>query len=240
MDPVIRFRSAIALVGRFPVLAGVDLDVAPGEILLLQGANGAGKTSILRACAGLLPIVAGEAIVLGEDLTSHPRAVRRRVGMLGHASSLYDDLSVVDNLRFAVRAARSSEDSIDPALERLGLTGRLLSTPVGSLSAGQRRRTALAVLVARQPQLWLLDEPHAGLDAEHRDILDDIVRDASRRGGTVLIASHERERASGLAVRAVTVAGGSVTNGVDLVSESPADELPATLPGVSKRTIHVA
>jgi heme ABC exporter ATP-binding subunit CcmA len=240
MDPVIRFRSAIALVGRFPVLAGVDLDVAPGEILLLQGANGAGKTSILRACAGLLPIVAGEARVLGEDLTSHPRAVRRRVGMLGHASSLYDDLSVVDNLRFAVRAARSSEDSIHPALETLGLTGRLLSTPVGSLSAGQRRRTALAVLVARQPQLWLLDEPHAGLDADHRDVLDAIVRDASRRGATVLIASHERERASGLAARAVTVAGGLVTNGVDLLSDSPADELPATLPGATKRTIHVA
>src|SRR5579864_6217232 len=99
MDPVIRFRSAVALVGRFPVLAGVDLDVARGEIVLLQGPNGAGKTSILRACAGLLRVAAGEAWVLGEDLVAHPRAVRRRVGMLGHTSGLYDELTVADNVR---------------------------------------------------------------------------------------------------------------------------------------------
>jgi heme ABC exporter ATP-binding subunit CcmA len=228
MDPVIRFRSAVALVGRFPVLAGVDLDVAPGEILLLQGANGAGKTSILRACAGLLPVVAGEARVLGEDLTTHPRAVRRRVGMLGHATSLYDDLTVEDNLTFSVKAARGPRDRISPAMELLGLTGRLPSTPVGALSAGQRRRTALAVLVARDPEIWLLDEPHAGLDAEYRDVLDDLVRDASRRGATVLIASHERERASTLAARCVTVAGGVVITEPTPFSES------------AKRKAHVA
>ena len=228
MDPVIRFRSAVALVGRFPVLAGVDLDVSPGEILLLQGANGAGKTSILRACAGLLPVVAGEARVLGEDLTTHPRAVRRRVGMLGHATSLYDDLTVEGNLTFAVKAARAPRDRIKPAMDRLGLTGRLPSTPVGALSAGQRRRAALAVLVARDPELWLLDEPHAGLDADYRDVLDDLVRDASRRGATVLIASHERERASTLAARTVTVAGGVV-----ITEPTPFSE-PA------KRKAHVA
>ena len=228
MDPVIRFRSAVALVGRFPVLAGVDLDVAPGEILLLQGANGAGKTSILRACAGLLPVVSGEAIVLGSDLTTHPRAVRRRVGMLGHATSLYDDLSVEDNVVFAVKASRAPSDRVKPALEQLGLTGRLPSTPVAALSAGQRRRAALAILVARDPALWLLDEPHAGLDADYRDVLDRLIRDASRRGATVLIASHERERASGLAARTVTVAGGVVTDEVVTFSEP------------SKRPVHVA
>lgn len=235
MDPVIRFRSAIALVGRFPVLAGVDLDVAPGEILLLQGANGAGKTSILRACAGLLPVVAGEAHVLGEDITVHPRAVRGRVGLLGHATALYDDLTIEDNLEFAVRAARAPRDRIAPALERLGLTGRLPSTQVGALSAGQRRRAALAVLVARDPELWLLDEPHAGLDAENRDVLDDLIRDASRRGTTVLIASHERERASVLAARRVTVAGGVVTDDALTFSESM-----SSMSEPSKRKIHVA
>ena len=228
MDPVIRFRSAVALVGRFPVLAGVDLDVAAGEILLLQGANGAGKTSILRACAGLLPVVSGEAVVLGADLTVHPRAVRRRVGMLGHATSLYDDLTVEDNVVFAVKAARASRDRVEPALELLGLTGRLPSTAVGALSAGQRRRAALAVLVARDPELWLLDEPHAGLDADYRDVLDRLVRDASQRGATVLVASHERERASSLAARTVTVAGGVVTDDVVSFSEP------------SKRPMHVA
>jgi heme ABC exporter ATP-binding subunit CcmA len=211
MDPVIRFRSAVALVGRFPVLAGVDLEVTDGEIVLLQGANGAGKTSLLRACAGLLRVVAGEATVLGADLVANPRAVRRRVGLLGHATALYDDLSAADNVRFAVRAGGGPVKAVGPALVRLGLTGRLGGTSVGSLSAGQRRRVALAALVARDPELWLLDEPHAGLDAEHRDLLDDLVRDAVERGATVLLASHEPDRARPLAGRIVTVAGGMVT-----------------------------
>jgi len=214
MDPVIRLRSAVALVGRFPVLAGVDLDVLPGETVLLRGANGAGKTSILRACAGLLRVVAGEASVLGVDLVAGGRAVRRRVGLFGHATALYDDLTVLDNLRFAVRAAGGDVARIGPALERLGLTGRLPASPVASLSAGQRRRTALACLLARDPELWLLDEPHAGLDAEHRDVLDGLVRAAVAAGRTVVLASHEAERASALAGRAVTVAGGTVVDGV--------------------------
>jgi heme ABC exporter ATP-binding subunit CcmA len=209
MDPVIRFRSAVALVGRFPVLAGVDLDVGRGEIVLLQGANGAGKTSILRACAGLLRVVAGEAVVLGHDLGADPRPVRRRVGLLGHATALYDDLSVTDNVRFAVRAARGDTGGVAPALGRLGLTGRLAGTPVGSLSAGQRRRVALAALLARRPELWLLDEPHAGLDAASRDLLDTLVREAAGSGATVVLASHEADRAHALASRVVTVAGGA-------------------------------
>ena len=223
MDPVICFRSAVALVGRFPVLAGVDLDVAAGEVVALAGPNGAGKTSLLRACAGLLPVVAGEARVLGEDLASNPRAVRRRVGMLGHSTFLYDDLSVADNIRFAVRAARGSLTKVHPAMERLGLTGRLPDTPVSALSAGQRRRAALAVLVARDPELWLLDEPHAGLDAEHREVLDATIREASAAGATVLLASHEHERASVLAARTVTLAGGAtVADPVPLPERSPA------------------
>lgn len=225
MEPVIRFRSAVALVGRFPVLAGADLDVDPGEIVLLRGANGAGKTSLLRAAAGLLRVVAGEARVLGADLTVDPRAVRRRIGLLGHAGGLYDDLNAVDNVRFAVRAAGGSTGSVESALDRLGITGRLPATPVRALSAGQRRRVALASLVARRPELWLLDEPHAGLDAEHRDLLDALVREAVADGATVVLASHEHERAGSLATRAVTVAGGMV------VGERQAGDDEAALDG---------
>jgi heme ABC exporter ATP-binding subunit CcmA len=233
MDPVIRLRSAVALVGRFPVLAGVDLDVGASEVVLLQGANGAGKTSILRACAGLLRVVAGDAVVLGCDLTTDPRPVRRRVGLLGHAGALYDDLSVEDNLRFAVRAAGVPTSAVGPALDRLGLTGRLKSATVGSLSAGQRRRTAIAVLVARRPELWLLDEPHAGLDAEHRDLLDQLIRDAAAGGATVVLASHEQDRAHAIADRIVTVAGGSAT-GADPIP--PAADAAAPSP----KAVHVA
>ena len=210
MAPAIRFHAAVALIGAFPVLAGVDLDVATGEIVLLEGPNGAGKTSLLRACAGLLPVTAGEADVLGHDLVRDRRDVRRDVGLLGHATALYDDLTVEDNVRFATRAARLQVSAGAHALDRVGMTGRLRHTAVGRLSAGQRRRTALAVLVARDPRLWLLDEPHAGLDAEHRDLLDALVTDAAARGATVLLASHEHERASGIAGRVVQMAGGRV------------------------------
>src|SRR5438046_6172556 len=101
-----RFRASVSLLGRFPALAGVDLDVAAGEVVLVQGPNGAGKTTLLRACAGLVPIIDGEASVLGHDLRSDRRCVRRHVAMLGHATGLYDDLTVADNLRFVARATR--------------------------------------------------------------------------------------------------------------------------------------
>src|SRR5439155_13374094 len=96
METVVRFRSAVCLLGRFPALAGVDLDVAAGEVVLLEGPNGAGKTTLLRTCAGLLPIASGIAEVLGNDLSRDRRGVRRRVGLLGHAGFLYDDLTVED------------------------------------------------------------------------------------------------------------------------------------------------
>ena len=225
MPNVVHFRAAVSLIGRFPALAGVDLDVAGGEIVLLQGPNGAGKTTLLRACAGLVGIASGQAVVLGCDLTKDRKAIRRRVGLLGHSTFLYDDLTVADNLRFAVRSTGGGLGDADAALDRLGLAGRLRDVPVAKLSAGQRRRTALAALVARQPELWLLDEPHAGLDAAGRDLLDGLVRDAVGGGATVLLASHEADRAAALATRTVTVAGGQVVAGrLAEAVEEPAKE----------------
>src|SRR5438132_13080502 len=97
MDAVVHLRAAVCLLGRFPALAGVDLDVGAGEVVLVRGPNGAGKTTLLRACAGLVPISAGDAEVLGCDLRRDRRSVRRRVGLLGHAAFLYDDLTVEEN-----------------------------------------------------------------------------------------------------------------------------------------------
>jgi heme ABC exporter ATP-binding subunit CcmA len=211
MEPVIHFRSAVSLLGRFPALAGVDLRVDHGEIVLLRGPNGAGKSTLLRVCAGLLPVTAGEAQVLGVDLCADRQAVRARVGLLGHATFLYDELTVADNVEFWARASRASLGDAHHAMERLGLAGRLRDVSVARLSAGQRRRVAIAVLVARRPELWLLDEPHAGLDADGRDLLDALVVEAAGAGATVLMASHELERAHGLAGRVVTIAGGVIT-----------------------------
>jgi heme ABC exporter ATP-binding subunit CcmA len=210
MEPVVHLRAAVSLLGRFPALAGVDLDVSLGEIVLLRGPNGAGKTTVLRTCAGLVPLAQGEATVLGHDLRVDRRSVRSRVGLLGHATGLYDELTVRDNVRFWSRAARASEADIDAAMAVLGLDGRLRDVEIAKLSAGQRRRVSLAVVVARRPELWLLDEPHAGLDQDGRDLVDGIVRQAVVSGATVLLASHELERAEALATRTVTLAGGVV------------------------------
>ena len=214
MAIAVRLRSAVSLLGRFPALAGVDLDVPTGEILLVQGANGAGKTTLLRACAGLVPFTSGEAQILGHDLRKNRKAVRRRVGLLGHATFLYEDLTVADNLTFSARAAGADPSAAAEAMARLGLDGRLRNVPTSRLSAGQRRRVAVAAVVARRPDLWLLDEPHAGLDAGGRNLLDDLVREAAAAGATVLLASHELDRAAALATRTVVMAGGQVTGGL--------------------------
>lgn len=206
----IHLRSAVALLGSFPALAGADLDVGRGEVVLLQGANGAGKTTLLRVCAGLLGVVSGEVVVLGHDLVRDRRAVRRHVGLLGPAGGLYEDLTVAENVRFAVRAAGGQPDRVPAALERVGLGGRLPATAAGRLSTGQRRRTALAVFVARNPALWLLDEPHAGLDSDGRELLDGLIREAASTGASIALASHELDRAGAIADRTVTVAGGMV------------------------------
>src|SRR5580692_10852740 len=210
MAPAVLLTTAVCVTGRFPALAGVDLAVAQGEVVVLEGPNGAGKTSVLRVCAGLLPLTGGEGTVLGIDLRRDATALRRRVGMLGHAAALYDDLTVAENVRFAVRAAGASVANIDAVLERLELGGRVRRTPVGRLSAGQRRRVALAQLVARRPDLWLLAEPHAGLDADARTVLGEVVAEVVAGGATVLLASHEPRESLPLADRVVSLVGGRV------------------------------
>src|SRR5207248_9000852 len=127
-----------------------------------------------------------------------------------HTTGLYDDLTVADNVRFWAKACGATRTEADAALAALGLDGRLADVVVAKLSAGQRRRTSIAALVARRPELWLLDEPHAGLDHAARDVVDGLVRAAAAAGATVLIASHELERAHALATDVVQLAGGTV------------------------------
>jgi heme ABC exporter ATP-binding subunit CcmA len=197
------------MLGRFPALAGADLDVETGEILLLSGPNGAGKTTLLRLCAGLLPLRAGEAEVLGVDLVRDRKSIRRSLALVGHETFCYDDLSVVENLRFATRAVGRTVHDADVALERVGLQ-RVAKIAHGRLSQGQRRRLSLAIAIARGPRLLLLDEPHAGLDDQGRAVLEDIVRAAPADGCTVMLASHELDLARQLCTREVRIVAGQV------------------------------
>jgi len=207
---VVRLHQVVALLGDFPALAGVDLSVEAGEVVLFQGANGAGKTTLLRLCAGLVAPTAGTAEVLGHDLHEQRRAVRRRVGLVGHGSGLYGDLTVSENVAFWAGLVGAGTAEVEQALHRLEVAPRLHDVAVGRLSTGQRKRTALASVVVRRPELWLLDEPHAGLDQRGRDIVDQLIREAAAAGATVLVASHELDRVGSLHPRPVTLAGGII------------------------------
>jgi heme ABC exporter ATP-binding subunit CcmA len=207
-DVVVDLVDAVAVLGSFPALAGATLSVRRGEIVLLRGPNGAGKTTLLRLCAGLVPLERGQGRILGVDLVRDRELVRHRVGMIGHNNGLYSDLTVTENVRFWGRTVGASTSEVDAALHRMGLDGRLANLPISRLSAGQKRRTALAGLVARRAELWLLDEPHAGLDAAGRDELDEVLKMAAAAGATVMVASHELERASQLATRQFEVVAG--------------------------------
>jgi len=206
--PVVSLRDAVALLGRFPALAGFSVDIFAGEVVLLQGPNGAGKTTLLRVCAGLVALHSGCGHVLGVDLNANRRAVRPLVGLLGHQTMLYEDLTVRENVAFWANLADASEGQAEAAMERLAV-GDLADRRVRVLSAGQRRRTSIASTVVRRPRLWLLDEPHASLDADGRDIVDALILDAVSAGATVMVASHELDRVTPLASRSITVAGGA-------------------------------
>jgi ABC-2 type transport system ATP-binding protein len=220
VQPVVRLRSAVCLLGRFPALAGVDLDVSAGEVVLLSGGNGAGKTTLLRLLAGLIPLHEGEAEVLGQDLRIDRREHRRQLALVGHDTFCYDDLTVRQNLHFAARATNGDVAIADAALERVGL-GRLADVTHGRLSAGQRRRLSLAIALARQPRLLLLDEPHAGLDAEGRAVLDEVLGNAGPHDHTVVLASHELDRARAVATREVVLTAGQAHGTLPIESPVP-------------------
>lgn len=210
---VIELVDVVATLDQFPALSGATLSVGASEIVLLRGPNGAGKTTLLRLCAGLLPVIRGSATVMGHDLVTDREGVRPHVGLLGHQNGLYGDLTVEENVRFWGATVGATPQEVAAAMERMGVADRLATIPVKKLSAGQKRRTALAALVARRARLWLLDEPHAGLDQRGRDELDATLRQAADAGATILMASHELDRAESLATRTVDVVAGQISSG---------------------------
>lgn len=211
-DLVVDVRDAVVAMGGFPALAGATLDVREGDIVVLAGPNGAGKTTLLRLCAGLVTPVRGSAQVFGLDVAEQRDAVRRRVGFLGHANGLYGELTTRENVAFHAALVGASNDEVDAALQRMNLAGRAADVAVARLSAGQRRRCALANIVVRRAGLWLLDEPHAGLDSDARAELDETLLSARRSGATIVLASHDLERLGNLRPRIVRIQSGIVVS----------------------------
>lgn len=214
MQNLVSFKNVVVVSGNFPILTGMDFEAGPGEVVLIKGRNGAGKTSFLRAVAGLLRITRGSASVLGVDLVSNPADARHRVGLLGHEGFLYEDLTARENVNFVLRATRSDTSKVMPSLAAVGLTGRLSDLKVAVMSAGQRKKVALASLLAREPELWLLDEPHASLDSWTREVLDSTLAAAVANGSAVFIVSHESHHGALVPTRVVEVGGGKVISDV--------------------------
>ena len=209
---VIHLRDAVVAPAGFPALAGATLDVRAGELVALRGANGAGKTTLLRLCAGLAPLARGNASVLGVDLGSDRASVRRSVGFVGHRNGLYGELTARENIAFVATLVGATHDEVEVVLDGFGLAGRLADTRASALSAGQRRRTALASLAIRRARLWLLDEPHAALDVDSRQQLDRVFREATASGVTVVYTTHERYTDSQQMPRTITLDAGRVVH----------------------------
>jgi heme ABC exporter ATP-binding subunit CcmA len=205
-------RGAVSMASGFPLLSGVDLQLHSSSLTVLVGANGAGKTSLLRLLAGLIGLSAGEGSVLDLDLaTVDRRQLRRRVGWLGHEGSFYDDLTVAENLAFAAKALGRPVDGLATVLERVELSGRR-DIVAKQLSAGQRRRLGLAWLLLRRPELWLLDEPYASLDDEGRTFFDALLEEVVERGATVVVSAHDPLRSAQLRPRTLLMAGGRIVS----------------------------
>lgn len=173
---------AIARGGRV-LFEALNFRVAPGEMTEVRGPNGAGKTSLLRALAGFLKPLAGAVIFENADAQSATH-------LLGHREGLKPNLSVSAHARFWAGLYGADESGIEPALERVGLK-RIADLPTRVLSQGQSRRLSLARLLVAPRPVWLLDEPAAGLDAQGKDLLDDLIAAHHEDGGIVIAALHE-------------------------------------------------
>ena len=165
------------------VFADIDVRVDAGGALLVLGANGAGKSTLLRVLAGLLRPAAGRMTWNGADMLAD-QAVR--IGYLGHQDAIKPGLTVAENLRFAKTAGAGS---VEDALAAMGL-GPLAELPARLLSAGQRRRLALARLTLSAAPLWVLDEPTLGLDEPSVRLLAGLLADHRASGGLVVAATH--------------------------------------------------
>ena len=162
----------------------------PGELLLLEGQNGCGKTSLMRAIAGLLEFETGEVYWDGQPVREYRQAFHSEMIWMAHRTGLKLDLTLVENLNFESRLRASSEADFESVLERLEIQ-RLKRLPVRSLSAGQQRRVALARMLLSKAQLWFMDEPVTNLDRDGRKLVVQLVNEHLERGGLCVMAAHQ-------------------------------------------------
>ena len=210
--------------GRQWALAHLDLAVANGDSLLIAGPNGCGKTTLLQLIAGILKPTTGSLEVLGHDPRRARMACRRRLSLVSHNSFLYDQLTAKESMRLWAKILRNGADDsrLASLLEEAGLGARGNSV-VSAFSAGMRKRLSLARSRLEEPDLLLLDEPFAALDVDGQALIENWIRQSRAKGVTVVVASHQIERAASLCRRAVLL-----TSGQPLWNGEAAD-LPAVI-----------
>jgi heme exporter protein A len=177
--------------GNARLFRGVSFAVAPGEVLLITGANGVGKTTLLRMLAGLCAPHAGQLRWNGDVVKPLAAPMRSSVTFVGHAPAIKDELTATENLALLVDLGgeKASRPAIAAALDAVALGARA-SLPCRALSQGQRRRIGLARLALSRRPLWLLDEPSTALDAAGTGYLGNLLREHLERGGLAAIATH--------------------------------------------------
>ncbi len=197
--------------GDYPALRDVHLSIAPGASLALIGRNGAGKTTLLRILAGLSKPGKGQVRMFGAD--ARDPATRRRIGILGHGSSIYDELTARENLRLFARLydIPQPEKSAREWLERTGLD-RVADSLVREFSRGMRQRLALARAFLHDPSVLLLDEPFTALDDRAVAILQTLLRDARARDRTIIMSTHQLREALELATHVALLDRGKLAH----------------------------
>ena len=180
----------------------VRFRLAPGQVLLVQGGNGQGKTSLLRLLAGLGRPDAGQVLWRGEPIGRCRDLYHREMAYLGHANGIKDELGPAENLRFndGLQGRAFDADRALETLKRLGLS-RCLDLPCRALSFGQRRRVALAALLLAGARLWILDEPLTGLDVHAVAQVEGLILDHLQAGGLVVATTHQALNLAGVDVQ---------------------------------------
>jgi heme exporter protein A len=169
---------------------GLSFALNPGELLLLKGRNGSGKTSFLRAIAGLLELESGHVVWNDVAVTKEPQIFQNSLVWMAHQVGFKGDLTLLENLHFEASLRPQSSQDLEDVLKRLGLN-RLKRLPMRSLSAGQRRRVALARMLLSDAQLWIMDEPVANLDDEGRALVIELISEHLAADGMVIMAAHQ-------------------------------------------------
>ena len=192
--------------GQLTAVDGIDLAVPRGKIFGFLGPNGSGKTTAIRMLCGLLTPSAGQVSVLGRSLPAEAEPLRRQIGYMTQKFSLFDDLTVIENLRFMGRIhglqRRAREARVEELLDRYALK-EMRSRLAGAMSGGQRQRLALAAAMLHRPTLLFLDEPTSAVDPENRRDFWEKLFDLSESGTTILVSTHymdEAERCHELAI----------------------------------------